>query len=67
MRAYVKRAKTLTTLRYDLYLELGGYRLYNPTATLTQPPTLNPNPGFSLTSWKPSPNPTPNPNPTPYP
>ena len=33
MRAYVKRAKTLTTLRYDLYLELGGYRLYCMSAS----------------------------------
>ena len=33
MRAYVKRAKTMTTPRYDLYLELGGYRLYCMSAS----------------------------------
>ena len=55
MRAYVKRAKTMTTPRYDLYLELGGYRLYCMSASKVAL-------GHGLGLGVANPNPHPNPN-----
>ena len=60
MRAYVKRAKTMTTPRYDLYLELGGYRLYCMSASKV---ALGHGLGLGVANPNPS-EPQPSPNPT---